>query len=60
MADSRQTAYAERLARLIRMETISAQGQTDKTKFYAFQEELRAVTDFRMCCIRRIPCCSSA
>lgn len=43
MADSRQTAYAERLARLIRMETISAQGQTDKTKFYAFQEELRAV-----------------
>ena len=40
---SREMCYAEELARLIRIETISTQNQTDKTKFYRFQEELRSM-----------------
>ena len=44
---------AEMLARMIRLETVSAHGQTDLTKFYAFHDLLRelfphlfAVCDF--------------
>ncbi len=40
---SRETAYAERLARLIRIETVSSTAQNDKSKFYRFQEELRVL-----------------
>ena len=41
MADIRTNEYAERLSRLIQIETISTFNQTDKTKFYKFHEELR-------------------
>ena len=41
MADIRTNEYAERLSRLIQVETISTFNQTDKTKFYKFHEELR-------------------
>ena len=33
--------YAEKLSRMIRKETVSAQGQTDLSKFYAFHDLLR-------------------
>lgn len=33
--------YGQRLAALIRMETVSKKNQTDKSKFYAFQQLLR-------------------
>ena len=36
----RARAYAEKLAHLIRCETISERGQTDKTKFYQFHKIL--------------------
>ena len=33
--------YAEKLSRMIRQETVSVQGQTDLSKFYAFHDLLR-------------------
>ena len=39
--DSRTQKYAETLAELIRMETMSYDVQPDKTVFYQFQELLR-------------------
>lgn len=43
MTASREQQYAEILSRMIRIETVSAAGQTDKSKFYAFHKELRQV-----------------
>lgn len=40
---TRATDYASRLSQLIQAETISVTGQTDRTKFYRFQEVLRAL-----------------
>lgn len=39
----RASNYGQRLARMIRKETISARGDTDPTKFYQFHEELEAL-----------------
>lgn len=39
----RAANYGQRLARMIRKETISARGDTDRTKFYQFHEELEAL-----------------
>lgn len=39
----RASNYGQRLARMIRKETISARGDTDLTKFYQFHEELEAL-----------------
>lgn len=39
----RASNYGQRLARMIRKETISARGDTDRTKFYQFHEELEAL-----------------
>ncbi len=41
MDQTRAQAYAERLSRLIQVETISANGQTDRSKFYHFHDVLR-------------------
>ena len=41
MTDNRAERYAQSLAALIRAETISVKGQTDRSKFYAFHELLR-------------------
>ena len=41
MQDTRTQAYAQRLSALIQAETISAEHQQDKTKFYEFQHLLR-------------------
>lgn len=41
MTDIRTTEYANGLARLIQVETISTFNQTDKTKFYEFHNVLR-------------------
>ena len=41
MAQARAQVYAERLSRLIQVETISAEGQTDRSKFYHFHDVLR-------------------
>ena len=41
MPDERTEQYAQRLAALIRQETVSSQNQTDKRKFHDFQELLR-------------------
>lgn len=41
MQDNRMELYSQRLAELIRCETISRENQTDKQKFYEFQELLR-------------------
>ena len=41
MLDSRTNDYANGLARLIQLETISTFNQTDKTKFYEFHNVLR-------------------
>lgn len=41
MVDERTEQYSQRLAQLIRCETISRENQTDKRKFYAFQNLLR-------------------
>ena len=41
MLDSRTNDYANGLARLIQVETISTFNQTDKTKFYEFHNVLR-------------------
>ena len=40
MPDKRTELYAQRLAALIRQETVSSENQTDKQKFYAFQKLL--------------------
>ena len=42
MSDTRAQIYAERLSRLIQVETVSAKNQTDKSKFYTFCDVLRA------------------
>lgn len=39
----RESVYAEGLARLIRLETVSSLGGADRTKYKRFQEELRAL-----------------
>lgn len=39
----RASNYGQRLARMIRKETISARGDMDRTKFYQFHEELEAL-----------------
>jgi len=39
----RSKQYGENLSRLVKKETISYRGQTDKTKFYEFHKELEAV-----------------
>ncbi len=39
--DNRNNTYAEQLAKLIQVETISSDHQPDKTKFYEFQNLLR-------------------
>lgn len=39
--DLRTQNYAQRLSRMIQAETVSANDQTDKTKFYQFHELLR-------------------
>lgn len=51
MLDERTGKYANTLARMVRVETISAEKQTDKTKFYKFQELLRELfpTLFSVC-----------
>lgn len=41
MDQTRAELYAERLSRLIQVETISAKGQTDRSKFYHFHDVLR-------------------
>ena len=41
MGEERTELYGQRLAALIRMETVSKKNQTDKSKFYAFQQLLR-------------------
>lgn len=41
MDQTRAQAYAERLSRLIQVETISTNGQTDRSKFYHFHDVLR-------------------
>ncbi|MBQ8796800.1 MAG: M20/M25/M40 family metallo-hydrolase [Oscillospiraceae bacterium] len=41
MTDNRAERYAQSLAALIRAETISVKGQTDRSKFYAFHGLLR-------------------
>ena len=41
MIDDRTSLYAEQLARLIRVNTVSRENQTDKTDFYRFHELLR-------------------
>ncbi len=41
MSDFRTTEYADKLSRLIQVETISTFNQTDKTKFYKFHDVLR-------------------
>ena len=41
MEQTRAMLYAERLSRLIQIETISAKGQTDRSKFYQFHGALR-------------------
>ena len=41
MTDNRAQRYAQGLANLIRVETISFKGQTDRSKFYAFHDVLR-------------------
>lgn len=43
MKESRGEYYADSLSRLIRAETISAKSQTDKSKFYRFQDLLREI-----------------
>ena len=37
MSDIKAGIYAERLSRMIRMETVSVEEQKDKSKFYAFR-----------------------
>ena len=51
MLDSRTNDYANGLARLIQVETISTFEQTDKTKFYKFHEVLREMFPnlFKVC-----------
>ena len=51
MLDSRTNDYANGLARLIQLETISTFNQTDKTKFYEFHEVLREMFPnlFKVC-----------
>lgn len=39
--DTRTETYAQKLSRMIQLETVSAVGQMDKTKFYAFHALLR-------------------
>ena len=51
MAEQRENKYAQVLSRLIRVETVSAPGQTDKSKFYAFHEELKALFPTFFACI---------
>lgn len=41
MQEERTEQYSQRLAALIRCETVSRENQTDKEKFYAFQNLLR-------------------
>ena len=41
MQEERITLYSQRLAALIRCETVSQENQTDKQKFYAFREILQ-------------------
>ena len=43
MTDKRTGNYANRLAALIRCETISRENQTDKSKFYSFHNQLRSL-----------------
>ena len=43
MPEKRTALYSQRLAALIRCETISRENQTDKRQFYAFQELLRGL-----------------
>ncbi len=43
MMDTRTMEYANRLSRLIKIETISTFNQTDKTKFYEFHNTLREI-----------------
>lgn len=41
MPDERTELYSQRLAAMIRCETVSRENQTDKSKFYTFQKLLR-------------------
>ena len=41
MLDERTKEYADKLSKLIQLETISVEDQTDKSKFYRFQDLLR-------------------
>lgn len=43
MLDARAGKYAHDLSRMIQVETISTENQTDKSKFYKFQELLREI-----------------
>ena len=43
MDDLRTKGYAQKLSALIQKETVSAESLTDKTKFYEFQDLLRAL-----------------
>lgn len=51
MTDLRTNEYANRLSRLIQIETISTFNQTDKTKFYEFHNALREMFPelFKVC-----------
>lgn len=52
MQDDRTEFYAQQLARLIRVETVSEENQTDKSKFYQFQELLRSMYPNLFACCR--------
>lgn len=41
MSNERNNLYASRLSEMLQAETVSVDGQTDKTKFYRFHELLR-------------------
>lgn len=41
MLDERTKEYADKLSKLIQAETVSVENQTDKSKFYRFQDLLR-------------------
>ncbi len=51
MAEQREIKYAEILSRLIRIETISVAGQTERSNFYAFHEELKAIFPALFACV---------
>ena len=53
MPDKRTELYARQLAALIRQETVSTENQTDRRKFYDFQELLRAQFPRLFACCHR-------